>query len=132
MQRLEPHVLRWFFVGCVTVSFDWIIFVSLYPHIGSVIVTNFVSGSCSTVFNYIAHHRWTFRSGQSHLQSGFRYGATLFGGYVLNTILVKTFIVLGNAPGLSKVLAATIQAPISFLALKFFVFGQNRRFNNGP
>ena len=81
---------------------DWFIFVNLYPHIRSVALTNLVSGSFSTAFNYIAHHRWTFKTDQRHLQSGPRYAGLLFGGYVLNTILVKALIVLGIVSGVAK------------------------------
>lgn len=129
--HLDWNILRWFFVGCVTVSIDWFIFVNLYPHIGSVAITNFVSGSFSTAFNYISHHRWTFKSDQRHLQSGVRYGGALFGGYLLNTILVKVFIVVGTTPGVAKLLAAAIQAPASFLVLKFFVFKGKKEIHDG-
>ena len=124
-KHLDWNILRWFFVGCLTVSIDWFIFKSLYAHIGSVILTNLVSWPCSTLFNYTAHRLWTFKSDQGYLKSGVRYGATLCGGYLLNTVLIKISIILGNTPELSKVLAAAIQAPMSFLVLKIFVF--NRR-----
>jgi putative flippase GtrA len=70
----------------------------------------------------MSHYLWTFKSDQRHLQSGIRYGGALFGGYLLNTILVKMFIVVGIIPGVAKLLAATIQAPVSYLVLKLFVF----------
>ena len=57
-----------------------------------------------------------------HLQSGPRYIGFLFVGYLLNTILVKAFLVAGVGPGIAKLLAAVIQAPMSFLGLKLFVF----------
>ena len=122
MRHLDWNILRWFLVGSVTVGIDWFIFVNLYPRVGSVALTNLVSGSFSTAFNYFAHHRWTFKTDQRHLQSGPRYAGLLFGGYLLNTILVKVFIVAGTGPGVAKLLAAAIQAPVSYLALKFFVF----------
>jgi hypothetical protein len=40
-----------------------------------------------------------------------------FFGYLLNTIFVKTFITVQISPGVAKLLAAAIQAPISYLAL---------------
>lgn len=115
-------MLRWLLVGSVTVGIDWLIFVNLYPRIGSVALTNLISGSFSTAFNYFAHHRWTFKSEQSHVQSGARYGVALFGIYVLNTTLVKVFIVVGIAAGVAKLLAAAIQAPVSYFALNLLVF----------
>ncbi len=121
-EHLDWNVLRWFMIGSLTVSIDWVIFVGLYPYIHSVAVTNLISGASSTIFNYISHHRWTFKTDQHHLQSGPRYIVLLLGGYLLNTILVKTFLIAGLGPGLAKLLAAVILAPVSFFFLKFFVF----------
>ena len=121
-RQLDWNVLRWFVVGSLTVGIDWTIFVNLYRHIHSVALTNLVSGSFSIAFNYIAHHQWTFRNNHHHLQSGPRYIGLLFVGYLLNTILVKAFLVAGVGPGIAKLLAAVIQAPVSFFGLKLFVF----------
>ena len=120
-RQLDWNVLRWFVVGSLTLGIDWIIFVNLYRHFHSVALTNLVSGSFSIAFNYIAHHQWTFRNNH-HLQSGRRYIGLLFVGYLLNTILVKAFLVAGVGPGIAKLLAAVIQALVSFFGLKLFVF----------
>lgn len=124
-------MLRWFLVGGVTVGIDWFIFVSLYPRIGSVALTNLISGSFSTAFNYFAHHRWTFKSDQRHVQSGVRYAIALFFLFLVNTALVKGFIGVGVVPGVAKLAAAVIQAPVSYLVLKRMVFrrgnGENKK-----
>ncbi len=120
-------MLRWLLVGCLTVAIDWVIFVNFYPRIGSVALTNLISGSCSTAFNYFAHHRWTFRSGQRHIQSGARYAVALFGIYILNTVLIKIFIVTGLATGVAKLLAAVIQAPMNYFVLNLFVFKREKQ-----
>ena len=121
-RQLDWNILRWFVVGSLTIGIDWIIFVNLYRHIHSVALTNLVSGSFSISFNYVAHHQWTFRNNHDHLQSGPRYIGLLFVGYLLNTFLVKAFLVAGVGPGIAKLLAAVIQAPVSFFGLKLFVF----------
>jgi putative flippase GtrA len=115
-------MLRWLLVGSVTVGIDWLVFVNVYPKVKSVALANLISGFLSTSFNYIAHHHWTFWSKQRHLESGVRYVIALLFGYVLNTTLLKIFIVAGLLAGLSKALASGIQAPISYLILNFFVF----------
>ncbi len=120
-------MLRWFVVGCLTVAIDWAIFVNLYPRIGSVALTNLISASLSTAFNYLAHHRWTFKSEQRHVTSGTRYGIALFGMYVLNTFLVKGFILVGTAAGVAKLLAAVVQAPVSYSVLNFLVFRREEK-----
>ena len=125
-RHLDRSMLRWVLVGCLTVAIDWVIFVSVYPRIGSVALTNLISGSFSTAFNYFAHRRWTFRSGQPHIQSGTRYGIALFGIYLLNTILVKIFILSSIATGLAKLLAGVIQAPMNYFVLNLFVFKRKK------
>lgn len=121
-RSLDENVIRWLLVGCGTIGIDWSIFVTLYSHIGSVALTNLVSITVSAVFNYTLHHRWTFNSDQRHLHSGVRYCGVLFGGFLLNTTLVKIFIIAGLSPSVAKLLAVALQAPISYLILRFFVF----------
>jgi putative flippase GtrA len=110
----------------VTVGIDWLVFVTLYPRIGSVALTNFISGCISTGFNYFAHHRWTFRGNQRYVQSGSRYALWLLLAYLLNTTVIKVFIVAGISSGASKLLAAVIQMPISYAVLKLFVFKKTK------
>lgn len=127
MKHLNWKVVRWFLVGCVTFLIDYAIFLSLYPHIGSVAVTNFISGGVSTSFNYLAHHRWTFKSDAEHKSSTPKYvGAMLF-AYVLNTVLTKIFLVLGTSAALAKFLAAAIQAPATYYVLNFLVFKKSKQ-----
>jgi putative flippase GtrA len=110
-KHLDWNMLRWFLVGTVTVGIDWFVFVNVYPRVGSVAVSNFISGSVATSFNYFAH-----------LESGSRYLLALLFGYVLNTALLKSFIVAGVVAALAKAMASAIQAPISYFVLNFFVF----------
>ena len=95
---------------------------NVYPRVGSVALANLISGFISTAFNYFAHHRWTFKSDQRHMDSGARYLIGLLFGYALNTTLLKIFIVAGLFAGVAKLMASAIQAPVSYIILNFFVF----------
>lgn len=119
---LDSNFFRWFLVGCGTVSIDWVAFVGLYPRIGSVPLTNLLSGSMAISFNYFVHRNWTFESNQRHTRSGVRYAIALFFLYLMNTMLLKGFIGAGVVPGVAKLAAAVIQTPVSYLVLKHMVF----------
>jgi putative flippase GtrA len=113
-------------VGGITVAIDWLIFVNLYVRIESVALANLISGAFSASFNYFAHHHWTFKSSQDHKQTGIRYIISLFFGYLLNTALLKTFIVAGILAGVAKIMATGIQAGASYVVLKSFVFRRGK------
>ena len=104
---------------------------NLHPRIGSVALTKVISGSFSPAINYFAHHRWTFKSDQRHLQSGVRYAIALFFLFLVNTALVKGLIGADVIPGIAKLAAAVIQTPVSYLVLKHMVFkigdGENKK-----
>lgn len=117
-------------VGCATFLIDYTIFLSLYPHIGSVAITNFISGGVSTSFNYLAHHHWTFKSDAEHKSSTPRYVGAMVFAYLLNTVLTKIFLVLGASAALAKFLAAAIQAPATYYVLNVLVFKKNNKLSN--
>jgi len=109
-------------VGCVTFAIDYVIFLSLYPHIGSVAITNLISGTFSVSFNYLAHHRWTFKSDTDHKCSTPRYAGAMIFSYLLNTTMTKSFLIFGAPVALAKFLAAAIQAPTTYFILNYLVF----------
>ena len=113
-------------VGGITVVIDWLIFINLYARIESVALANLVSGACSASFNYFAHHYWTFKSSEDHKQTSVRYIISLFFGYLLNTALLKMFIVTGIHAGVAKIMATGIQAGVSYVVLNKFVFKRGK------
>lgn len=121
-KHLNWKMARWFMVGCATFLIDYVIFLSLYPHIGSVAVTNLISGGASTTFNYLVHHRWTFKSDAEHKCSTPRYVGAMIFSYFLNTVVTKSLLILGMPVALAKFLAAAIQAPITYIVLNVLVF----------
>ena len=118
-------MLRWFLVGCITFLLDYGIFVSLYGKTGpikSVVVANFCSGIVATTFNYIAHHRWTFKSDAKHTQSGIRYLINLVVFWIIGTLILKGIISLGVTPKLAKLIPVVIVTPFSYFVLNYLVF----------
>ena len=115
-------MLRWMLVGFFTTATDYLIFISLYGPIDSVVISNFISGFVATSINYYTHHRWTFKSEQDHSKSGTRYLLNLIFWWVISTLVIKALIVLEIDPKIAKLLPILVIAPINYFVLNHIVF----------
>ena len=115
-------ILRWMLVGFFTTATDYLIFISLYGPIDSVVISNFISGFVATSINYYTHHRWTFKSEQDHSKSGARYLLNLIFWWVVSTLAIKALIVLEIDPKIAKLLPILVIAPINYFVLNHIVF----------
>jgi len=115
-------MLRWMLVGFFTTATDYLLFVSLYGPIDSVVIANFISGFVSTSINYFTHHRWTFKSEQDHSKSGTKYLLNLIFWWIVSTLTIKALIVLDIDPKIAKLLPILIIAPINYFVLNHIVF----------
>ena len=115
-------MIRWLIVGIVTTGTDYLIFISIYGPINSVVIANFISGFVSTSINYFTHHRWTFKSDQNHSRSGIRYLINLIFWWLVSTATIKVLIVVEIDPKIAKLLPILIIAPINYFVLNHIVF----------
>ena len=129
MINVQPTLLtkygsiwRWALVGTTTTIIDYIIFISLYSVITSVLVANFCAGLASVSFNYTAHYFWSFKSRSDHTKAGIKYLINLIAFWSISTLLLKTLINAGLDPKIAKLIPIPIIAPLSFLSLRFLVF----------
>ena len=113
---------RWALVGITTAVIDYLIFISMYSVIASVLIANFCAGLFSMSFNYLAHYFWSFKSQTDHSKSGLKYLVNLVIFWSLGTLLLKGLITTGIDPKIAKLIPIPFIAPISFLSLKFYVF----------
>ncbi len=113
---------RWALVGVTTTVVDYVIFISIYSVITSVLVANFFAGLVSIGFNYSAHYFWSFKSQTDHTKAGLKYLINLITFWSISTILLKILITSGLDPKIAKLIPIPIIAPLSFISLKFFVF----------
>jgi putative flippase GtrA len=113
---------RWVLVGITTTVIDYLIFISLYSVITSVLIANFCAGLFSITFNYLAHYFWSFKSQADHSKSGIKYLLNLVIFWSAGTLLLQVLITAGIDPKLAKLIPIPFIAPLSFLSLKFFVF----------
>ncbi len=113
---------RWALVGITTTIIDYLIFISMYSVITSVLIANFCAGLFSITFNYLAHYFWSFKSQADHSRSGIKYLLNLVIFWSAGTLLLQVLITAGIDPKLAKLIPIPFIAPLSFLSLKFFVF----------
>jgi len=113
---------RWAIVGVTTAVIDYIIFISLYSLITSVLVANFFAGLVSIGFNYSAHYFWSFKSQTDHSKAGLKYLINLITFWSVSTLLLKALITAGIDPKIAKLIPIPVIAPLSFISLRFFVF----------
>jgi putative flippase GtrA len=120
--RRYGSLFRWALVGVSTAVIDYIIFISLYSVLTSVLVANFFAGLVSIGFNYSAHYFWSFKSQTDHTKAGLKYLINLITFWSISTLLLKILITSGLDPKIAKLIPIPIIAPLSFISLKFFVF----------
>ena len=113
---------RWALVGTTTAVIDYLIFISMYSVITSVLIANFCAGLISITFNYLAHYFWSFKSQADHSNSGVKYLVNLVIFWSAGTLLLKVLITAGIDPKIAKLIPIPFIAPLSFLSLKFYVF----------
>ncbi len=121
-KHFDWSMIRWMLVGFFTTAIDYLIFISLYGPIDSVVISNFISGFVATSINYYTHHRWTFKSEQDHSKSGTRYLLNLIFWWVVSTLTIKALIVLEIDPKIAKLLPILVIAPINYFVLNHIVF----------
>jgi putative flippase GtrA len=122
----ERHgsLLRWALVGVTTALIDYVIFISMYSVIISVLAANFLAGVVSLSFNYSAHYFWSFKSQTDHTKAGLKYLINLITFWSISTVLLKMLISSGIDPKIAKLIPIPIIAPLSFISLRFFVFNK--------
>ena len=120
--RKNGSLLRWIIVGISTTVIDYIIFITLYSLITSVLISNFFSGLVSLSFNYTSHYLWSFKSQTDHRKAGLNYLINLIAFWSISTLILKILIAYGLDPIIAKLLPIPLIAPLSFISLKYFVF----------
>jgi putative flippase GtrA len=109
-------------VGSITTTADYLLFISIYGPINSVVITNFISAFVATSLNYYFHHRWTFKSEQDHSKSGVRYFINLVFWWAVSTLIIKGLIVIDVDPKIAKLIPILAIAPINYFVLNHLVF----------
>jgi len=119
---LDPAVLRWAAVGITTTAIDYILFITLFGPIDSVFVANLFAAVVATSFNYLTHHKWTFKSNQQHSRSGIKYLMNLIFWWLISSTIIKTLVEAGLDPRVAKLVPFVFIVPINYFLLNKIVF----------
>jgi len=118
----KKSMLRWSAVGILTNAIDYVLFIFLYGPIDSVFLANLISASIATLINYYSHHRWTFRSDQTHSNSGTKYLINLIFWWFVSTSIINSLVVLNVDPKIAKLVPFLLIVPINYFVLNYIVF----------
>ena len=119
---LESQSFRWAFVGIVTNSIDYLLFLLIFYRFNSIVMANFASTLIATALNYSIHHHWTFKTSQTLVKSGLKYFINLFLWWSVSTTMIKFLIEIGVDPRVSKLIPFVVIIPLNFFILKLYVF----------
>ena len=118
----DRSMLRWAAVGITTTAIDYVIFIALYGSTSSVFGSNLIASIFATSFNYLTHHRWTFKSDQQHVNTGVKYLLNLSFWWIVSSSIIKTLIAIGVDPKLAKLVPLILIVPINYFVLNKIVF----------
>ena len=118
----DRSMLRWAVVGTGTTVIDYLIFIMLYGPTNSVFGANLIAAIVATSFNYLTHHRWTFKSNQQHSRSGIKYLMNLSFWWLTSSAIIKSLVVLGIDPRVAKLVPLIFVVPINYFVLNKLVF----------
>ena len=118
----EPAMLRWAAVGITTTAIDYILFVTLFGPIDSVFIANLIAAVVATSFNYLTHHRWTFKSNQQHSRSGIKYLLNLIFWWLISSSIIKTLVEAEVDPRVAKLVPFIFIVPTNYFVLNKVVF----------
>ena len=119
---LQHSTIRWAAVGISTTIIDFIIFISMYGSTNSVFGSNLISAIFATTFNYLMHHRWTFKSGQKYSNSGFKYLINLFFWWLTSSTIIRLLVSAEIEPRIAKLVPLIFIVPINYFVLNKLVF----------
>jgi putative flippase GtrA len=118
----ELSLLRWASVGVMTTVIDYTIFIILYGATDSVFGSNLVAAATATTFNYLTHHRWTFKSDQEHATSGVKYLLNLIFWWIVSSSIIKMLVELEFDVKIAKLAPLVFIVPVNYFVLKRVVF----------
>jgi len=118
----DRSMLRWAAVGTSTTVIDYLIFVMLYGPTNSIFGANLIAAIAATSFNYLTHHRWTFKSNQQHSLSGIKYLMNLSFWWITSSAIIKSLVALGIDPRIAKLVPLLFVVPINYFVLNKLVF----------
>jgi putative flippase GtrA len=120
-------MLKWFVVGSITFGLELVFFLVFFQATGIIPLSNFVAIFISTSFNYLTHKYWTFETSKQSRFMLFRYILVILTVYLYSNPSVAYFNSLFDNAFLAKAFSILLIAPISYLAMRSFVFDPRKK-----
>ena len=124
-KRFPAHFLKWLAVGFISLFIDTLTFTIFFQTVGQVFISNLISATFSTSFNYAAHYFWTFNSNSKHIKTLIKYIINITLIWLISSLLIKILIEINFIPIYAKLLSLIIILPINFLILKRFIYNES-------
>jgi putative flippase GtrA len=118
----EKSLIRWAVVGTTTAAIDYLIFIALYMPTKSVFGANLVAAMTATTFNYLMHHKWTFRSNQQHTISVVKYLVNLSFWWLTSSLIINSLIAVEIDARVAKLVPLIFIVPVNYFVLNRIVF----------
>ena len=130
MKNKKKELIKYIFVGLLTVLIDFLIYKFLIKFI-VVYLAKAISFLSGTFFSYQLNRTWTFKSGKTKLSQFIKYLiihiTSLIINVVLNSLLLNTFSKNYFLSYEVSFLIATLASAIyNFLFIKKFIFSNTR------
>ena len=124
VQNTRPN-LKWGFVGIVTVTLDFSLFLILYGLTSQIAFSNLIAGVFATSINFSLHRYWTFQSDSSTRILLIRYLCLVMLLFAIGTTSTYVLINVGISAHLSKSVSIGLNILLSRLGT-FKVFGSDQ------
>ena len=124
VQNMRPN-LKWGFVGIVTVTLDFSLFLILYGLTSQIVFSNLIAGAFATSINFRLHRYWTFQSDSSTRILLIRYLCLVMLLFAIGTTSTYVLINVGISAHLSKSVSIGLNILLSRLGT-FKVFGSDQ------
>ena len=123
---IKAEFLRWAIVAGTTFALDTFLFACMYLFFNHVFIANSVSFVISTLYNFLFHKHWTYKSSDSSHAPSLRYSGLLVVSFFINSIFINIFLLFHHSSVASKVFASMITLVFNYLGLRYFVFAKSQ------
>ena len=122
MLSFKKQIVVWGVVGLASNGIDYLIFLVSHHISGSIALSNLLSVSSSSLFNFHMHRTRTFQNNSRLGPQILRYLGYQILVWILGTGLIMLLHYFGTSISTAKLLPLIIIAPLNYFSLKYIVY----------
>lgn len=126
MLTKESRAPRFLLAGGAATALHWMVMAILIQLNADPALATALGASVGLGFNYLAQHRWAFRSRLAHRMAFPRYLASATAGWCLNLAIFSSLQQLDTGIVLSQMCATALVTLVNFLLSERFVFHEQQ------